>query len=214
MTVQEKIEYATKKYNEGYTCSQAVLDTYADEIGACREVMYRMMEGLGGRGGGATFVNHGERPTQQSDCDPYGAFYWNNLCITKKNAGDISSTADKNGLTSTELVAAGITVLDSSAVCENSPYCCWTGRTANSYTTGSGVTYAGGSPSYSGYSRTLCQYEAAKKACEAYAPDELTAGKWRLMTYEEAQAFKNVISAETTDSYSVSRYFGSVTSFN
>lgn len=52
MTVQEKIEYATKKYNEGYTCSQAVLDTYADEIGACREVLYRMMEGLGGGIGG------------------------------------------------------------------------------------------------------------------------------------------------------------------
>lgn len=50
--METKFKIASQKYNEGYTCSQAVFSAYAEEIGIGEETACRIMEGFGGGMGG------------------------------------------------------------------------------------------------------------------------------------------------------------------
>lgn len=50
--MSEKWKIAAKKYGEGYTCSQAVFCSYAEEMGIDENTAYRLMEGYGGGMGG------------------------------------------------------------------------------------------------------------------------------------------------------------------
>lgn len=43
-----KTELAVKKHNEGYNCAQAVVCSFAEEIGISEAELYRMSEGFGG----------------------------------------------------------------------------------------------------------------------------------------------------------------------
>lgn len=50
--MEKHITQALKNYGNGYTCSQAVLCAYAEDMGLSMETAYRMIEGFGGGFGG------------------------------------------------------------------------------------------------------------------------------------------------------------------
>lgn len=45
--MNEKLKVASKKYSDGYTCSQAVFCAYAKDMGLKEEIAYKLMEGFG-----------------------------------------------------------------------------------------------------------------------------------------------------------------------
>ena len=50
--MEKHVTQALKNYGNGYTCSQAVLCAYAEDMGLSMETAYRMIEGFGGGFGG------------------------------------------------------------------------------------------------------------------------------------------------------------------
>ena len=50
--MEKHVTEALQNYANGYTCSQAVLCAYADEIGMDKETAYKIIEGFGGGFGG------------------------------------------------------------------------------------------------------------------------------------------------------------------
>ncbi len=52
LATDEKLKAAATAYGAGYTCSQAVFCTYAEDMGLDRQTACRMMEGFGGGMGG------------------------------------------------------------------------------------------------------------------------------------------------------------------
>lgn len=50
--MENKLRKASEAYEKGYTCSQAVLMAYIDDMNIDKEVGYRIMEGFGGGCGG------------------------------------------------------------------------------------------------------------------------------------------------------------------
>ena len=117
------------------------------------------------------------RPASQEDCDPYKAHYFQGTCITKGNTGDTS----KGGAPIVNV--DGIENKTAGSKCTTAS-CCWTGTTA-----GTCSTYS--NSNYSGCTRTVCTWGAAKIACANYDIND-TKGKWRLPTYDELQVWKNV----------------------
>ncbi len=50
--LDEKLKYASSAYEKGYSCAQAVLGAYCEELGISESAAYRMMEGFShGMGG-------------------------------------------------------------------------------------------------------------------------------------------------------------------
>lgn len=50
--MEKHVTQALKNYGNGYTCAQAVLCAYAEDMGLSMETAYRMIEGFGGGFGG------------------------------------------------------------------------------------------------------------------------------------------------------------------
>ncbi len=50
--MEKHVTQALRNYGNGYTCAQAVLCTYAEDMGLDMETAYRMIEGFGGGFGG------------------------------------------------------------------------------------------------------------------------------------------------------------------
>ena len=103
-----------------------------------------------------------------------------NLCATKFNAGDVYMGGIE--------IPSTITVVNAGDTCGTSAdynsKCCWRGNGATK-TAGTCTDSGNGDSTYSGCNRTVCTWAAAKDICEAYAPNEETAGKWRLPTRDE-----------------------------
>ena len=56
MNLDERLKIATQNYAGGYTCSQAVISAFLDEMDLDREAALRLMEGYGGGLGGTQEV--------------------------------------------------------------------------------------------------------------------------------------------------------------
>ena len=56
MTVDERMKIAAQSYTDGYTCSQAVLSAFLEEMNLDRESAMQLMEGFGGGLGGTQEV--------------------------------------------------------------------------------------------------------------------------------------------------------------
>ena len=155
------------------------------------------------------YIPNANEPKNQSDCDAiadnllfvkarYNGANGKNLCVTKFNAGE----ANGAHLTEEQYQNLGITVVNSQTSC-TSGYCCWgNGQTASS----SNCTDVVGN--YSGCTRTLCQYRAAKAICENWAPNEQSAHKWRLPTMDEATGWMDTLNLESRQSHILSIYTG------
>ena len=50
--MENHVTEAIQNYAKGYTCSQAVMCAYAEEMGIDKDIAYRMIEGFGGGCGG------------------------------------------------------------------------------------------------------------------------------------------------------------------
>ena len=50
--MEDKVKESLQNYAKGYTCSQAVICAYADQIGMDKELAYKVFEGFGGGFGG------------------------------------------------------------------------------------------------------------------------------------------------------------------
>ncbi len=135
-------------------------------------------------------------PSSQVDCDPYGAHYFNNSCITKANAGDIV-----NNITSPSIKNIGIQVLSVGQTCTTNT-CCWQGRTGDKCS-----TYD--NSAYSGCNRTICDWYAADVVCSNYNPDGNTKGLWKLPTYSDLIEWRTQNANDnSTGSSKLSRYLG------
>ena len=140
--------------------------------------------------------------TSQSDCDNIGK----NLlfltatqnggtaaCVTKANVGDsYNNGPDLDKIKS----SAGITVVNAGSSCgskeDYSTRCCWLGNNIGT-TSGNCRATGNGDSTYSGCSRTMCTWAAAKAACENWESVSGTKGKWRLPTRTELRAWKTNI---------------------
>ena len=171
--------YATYFYTGGMNLSQGGDYTYYSRSTRCvlDEETYKNKKGL----------------FSQSDCDKIGSklLYLsptqNNgkaACITKANVGD--SKAGGPDLDKINNNGASITVLIPRDSCNlSAKSCCWLGNGKN-YTSYQYGGCTSGSSGYSGCTRTVCTFEAAKSACENWEPiGSGTKGKWRLPTKEE-----------------------------
>lgn len=50
--MEKHVAEAIQNYAKGYTCSQAVMCAFADDMGIDRDIVYKMIEGFGGGCGG------------------------------------------------------------------------------------------------------------------------------------------------------------------
>lgn len=148
-----------------------VLEFSSDRV---QNLKVTYMQGAGGGGGFAYAEKLSGEPVDQSDCDPYNAYFINktksglneSYCFQRYNAGD----------------TGGIELPDSVAHkgfsgglrCPKQEYlnanCCWGGN----FQTSVGYTESASYSSYSGKNRKVCQYNAAVKICESYKPDNST----------------------------------------
>lgn len=168
------------------------------------DVTVSYITGSGGGGGGAawnyslaTSSSTPPAPQSQADCDSAAgagiSYYYNNLCITKKNIGDLMSVD--------ELVASGIEVVTMvvtsrwagskrffyGSIPNTTSIYCVNGKTGKTNTC-TDYYMSNGSKiavNYGGCNRTLCNYIATKNACSNYAPTAKTKGYWRLPTKVE-----------------------------
>ena len=133
--------------------------------------------------------------TSQEDCDKLGdgllfieaSNKKGSLCVTKANVGDVYENGpDLNKIKNN----VDITVVNAGSSCgteNNATKCCWLGN--GEYITSDSCTDDGNMDStYSGCKRTVCNWYAAKAACENWEPDgSNTKGKWRLPTNDELE---------------------------
>jgi len=97
------------------------------------------------------------------------------LCVTRRNMGDSNLLKSR--------FPVDIRVVNNDEYCyANVEKCCWGGNTANT----NGCNAINGS--YSGCSRTVCNFEAAKAICENFNYLGLN---WRLPTQEEMSLFQS-----------------------
>ena len=108
-------------------------------------------------------------------------------CVTKANVGDTYAGGPEISS------SAGVTVVAPSQSCgSGTEKCCWIGNNVNktSYSCSVPSEKQNGNSEYSGCTRTLCNWMAAKAACETWAPSgSNTKGKWRLPLYDELSAW-------------------------
>ncbi len=147
-------------------------------------------------------------PRNQADCDKYSALFIDkkflnvaskNICMIKYNFAD-KDAQDKGkphigNNTVEDYANIGVNMVEAGQNC-TSGKCCWRGKTSS----GSG-TY-----SYNPNNRTVCQYEAAKKLCSSWTPDNASSKKWRLLTVNEATGMAKYINAETKYSSFLTKY--------
>ncbi len=141
--------------------------------------------------------------TSQADCDKLGSnlLFLNasqnggkRACVTKANVGDsYANGPDLDKIKS----SAGITVVKARETCGSkdnySSKCCWLGNNIGKTASSCGAT-GNGDSTYSGCKRTVCNWAAAKAACENWEPVSGTKGKWRLPTDNELDAWVSNIS--------------------
>ncbi len=134
--------------------------------------------------GGSNLELKNNAPKSQTDCDKFNALFipasmndgTNNICVTRYNIGD---NTEDGGVA----VSGHAQELSVGQTCSLSGNCCWKGQTANPCTTNNN------SISYSGCTRTVCQWKAADLSCAQYAPNGSKAGYWRLPNSAEAQGW-------------------------
>ena len=165
-----------------------------------KNIVVSNLIGSGAGGGGASWGSSGGSgggggPQSQADCDPYNALFipaayngsgGKNLCVTKYNVGD------PNGpdiASSTIIAPAGHRDIVGTFCFDSDKSCCWKGNTSTSCT--SSGSWSGGYSNYSGCTRTLCTWYAAKDSCKTWAPSGTKAGDWRLPTEAEIMGWKN-----------------------
>ena len=119
------------------------------------------------------------------------------ICMTSFNPSD-DANFQTNDLNFPKI---GVSMLPSGIACKSSGNCCWKGNSSSSNC--DNVT------GYSGCTRTVCQYKAAKAICENWAPANSKVGSWRLPTDSELTKIANVISNETSEKSYIDRYMGS-----
>ncbi len=154
--------------------------------------------GSGAGGGGASWSNtssSGGAPQSQADCDPFNALFipaayngtgGKNLCVTKYNVGDT------NGPT----IASSVKTVTAGGSSCSANECCWKGTTSsNCIASGS---WSGHTTSYSGCTRTVCNWNAANASCQSWAPNGTSAGDWRLPTQNEMKGWANNIQRVST----------------
>ncbi len=152
-------------------------------------------------------VMPGRQPSSQADCNKYKAIYLSNnkTCITKGNAGDIDKGGAPLSTNGTGTINArtdlGIYIIKPGTTCTTN-YCCWSAAA----TSGECTTYSKVG-SYDGCTRTVCDWYAAKAACDNY-DIEGTYGLWELPTHADFQVWKSVIDSETSSSAKLSRFLG------
>ncbi len=125
-------------------------------------------------------------PESQQDCDKFNALFISkemndgakNICVTRWNIGD---NIENGGVP----IANNVEKHKVAEKCIDFGNCCWQGSTSAT------CTSSGNGSTYSGCTRTVCQWRAASESCSAYSPDGTAAGFWRLPTYEEATGWKN-----------------------
>ena len=160
----------------------------------------------GGSSGGTSSSGLPKTLTSQADCNKFGS----NLlfltasqnggkaaCVTKANVGDSYNNGPDLDKIKSE---AGITVVQSRTKCGNAnnytTKCCWLGNNVGYTANSSSCTASGnGDSTYSGCKRTMCNWLAAKSACEAWESVSGTKGKWRLPTKNELSAWGNNLGA-------------------
>ena len=165
---------------------------------------YKNGSSSGGSSGGTSSSGLPKTLTSQADCNKFGS----NLlfltasqnggkaaCVTKANVGDsYNNGPDLDKIKS----SAGITVVQSRTRCGGaSNYttkCCWLGNNVGE-TAASCNALGNGDSTYSGCKRTMCNWLAAKSACEAWESVSGTKGKWRLPTKNELSAWGNNLGA-------------------
>ena len=156
-----------------------------------KNILISQLIGSGAGGGGAAWAESSGGPQSQADCDPFNALFipaeyngsgGKNTCVTKYNVGDSGGPT---------IASSVSTVMTGGQYCSLSE-CCWKGTTSQECTeTGS---WDGHTTSYSGCTRTVCTWQAAKNSCQTWAPAGTYAGEWRLPTNEEMKGWANNIS--------------------
>ena len=113
-------------------------------------------------------------------CEAVGAVYvpasttgTTGLCITKYNPGDDDYKVNGE-IVKLEYAKLGIKLVEPNVNCTKSDKtCCWKGVTSSSSVQNIG--------DYLASKRTICQYEAANKICNNWAPEGSVVGSWRLL---------------------------------
>ena len=174
-----------------------------------KNVTISYLAGGGGGGGGGAYTQQQGAPQSQADCNKYNAMFipasmngsgGKNTCVTKYNVGD------PNGPT----MASTVTKLTAgSGTCpSSSTNCCWSGTTSSNCTNSG--TWGTHSSNYSGCTRTVCQWTAARDSCAQWNPEGTNAGDWRLPTNAEMTGWQAVINAESSvNNAKLSKYLGS-----
>ena len=103
-------------------------------------------------------------------------------CVTKANVGDTYNNGPY-----INSIAWTLSVVNAGTKCSSSA-CCWRGN-GSSKTSIECEEKDGSGSTYSGCTRTVCDYNGAKLACENWAPTTDTKGKWRLPKEDELSAW-------------------------
>ena len=187
---QPSIEYGKKLTVANATPKTSKTQELAITSGMSNVTVNELI-GSGAGGGGASWAESSGGPQSQSDCDPFNALFipaayngsgGKNTCVTKYNVGDSGGPT---------IASSVSTVMTGGQYCSLSE-CCWKGTTSQECTeTGS---WDGHTTSYSGCTRTVCTWQAAKNSCQTWAPAGTYAGEWRLPTNEEMKGWANNIS--------------------
>lgn len=162
------------------------------EDNVCSECIagYNLVDGKC-QGGTKSCQESGGKPTQAC-CESLGAMYLpkattglsQDLCMMKYNAFDgdyVGAEASK--------IAVKLVSIDS--ICKTES-CCWKGYD-NHKSSSSCKGEQNGDSTYSPCTRTICQYPAAVKICNNWAPSNYAPGAWRLPLKEELNVVANHI---------------------
>lgn len=161
------------------------------------------------------------KPKGQSDCDKFNAIFVpfvsgsysstvilnEGVCVTKRNAGDDGGpTIEYSSITR---LTAG-TASSNPACASSTTPCCWAGAGTTKTTKATaedGTTYCNDSSignvsvgakypafDYKSCKRTVCNYAAAKIACDNYSTEKTARGDWSLPNSSVVNAIKNIVS--------------------
>ncbi len=137
-----------------------------------------------------SFSNGTKRNVTKEDCDKLNAVFIEAskndgvkpVCVTKYNVGD---NVGSGGVP----IAGDVQKLNVNEICTDSGNCCWKGPTSDNCTN---------DETYSGCTRTVCNWKAANTSCNSYAPIGTTPGMWRLPNEEEMKGWAGNIVALNT----------------
>lgn len=162
------------------------------EDNVCSECIagYNLVDGKC-QGGTKSCQESGGKPTQAC-CESLGAMYLpkattglaQDLCMMKYNAFD----GDYVGAEASKI---GVKLVSIDTICQTES-CCWKGY-ENHKSSSTCKGEQNGDSTYSPCTRTICQYPAAVKTCNNWAPSNYAPGAWRLPTKEELNVVANHI---------------------